>query len=121
MKPDLCSYTNTGMIQSTVPPQQPYKRGIIFLGLAVLAVKSTKLADLSKFSDSLISFRVNFVNGANRDSKPVETVFLNDKTVFVSESNKVYKHSEPQCGNETRNTRNVTSKVSKSCRCFKNC
>ena len=32
LKPDLCNCVKTEMIESTAPPQQPYKRGIIFLG-----------------------------------------------------------------------------------------
>ena len=30
LKPDLCSCVKTEMIEFTVPPQQPYKRGTIF-------------------------------------------------------------------------------------------
>ena len=32
LKPDLCCYVKTKMIESTAPSQQPHKRGTIFSG-----------------------------------------------------------------------------------------
>ena len=36
LKPELCNCADTEMIDSTVPPQQPHKRGTSLLGYPVL-------------------------------------------------------------------------------------
>ena len=35
LKPDLCNFVKTEMIESTAPPQQSHKRDTIFLGRPV--------------------------------------------------------------------------------------
>ena len=59
LRPDLCSCVKTEMIESTTPPQQPHKRGTIFLdslytGNTIEETKEKKIRVLDGFEHGIL-------------------------------------------------------------------